>query len=291
MAARRRAQRQQAELRGQFEALDGTLRRDVEDAAGAGAVAHRKAAAVDVQALDRARVDRTEQALEILEMKRIEQRHAVVTDQQFVARGAAHVGPGGGVGGHAGQRAQCAQRVVDTARDLAHLAQAQRARRPGRARIDGIAAGVDRHLVEVRAAPGGGAAGAVRAGVSSRCRHHDVAARANLLQAQAMRCQRCARERERVGDVRLGVGRLAGGRRPVQGGLFGLQVRRHERRAVDDIDARGAQRFQHRHHGNRWRAVLRHGERRQQRRHQREEQAPDQVSCYVAGPHAPSLPE
>src|SRR6185436_12829057 len=85
----RHAAGNQAEVRAKL--IPGADRRrlDVDDAARARAVLDRKAPAEHFDTFDGRRIDRADETLEVLEMKRIEQADSVISNQDVFAERAA----------------------------------------------------------------------------------------------------------------------------------------------------------------------------------------------------------
>ena len=128
----------------------GPHRRGVDDRAHAIAVHDRKAARVELDAVDQPRIEQADRAQEILQVERLVQPQPVEHDRGLVRLAAAHRADAGeAVGGRAGQALHGAQRLVGEARHVLHLLlREERARREIAGR-EPIAAGLHDDLFEL----------------------------------------------------------------------------------------------------------------------------------------------
>ena len=109
------------------EGTDFVRRLDVHDAAHPVAIADGKSAGVDIHGFDHAGVETREHALEVLQVKRLEQLHVIEQHQGLVLQTAAHVGPGRQADGRgARQMAGHSQNVVAELRNLLEILGGQR---------------------------------------------------------------------------------------------------------------------------------------------------------------------
>ena len=204
--------------------------RGIDDRAHAIAVLDRKAAGVELDAVDQPRIEQADRAQEILQVKRLVQPQPVEHDRGLVRLAAAHGADAGkAVGRRAGQALHGAQRLVGETRHVLHLLLREERVRREIAGREPIAAGLHDDFFELRFLRG--SPSSARAGFARRraCDDGKNAGR-DLRQREAVRCEDFARQLHALACARLSLD---------------AQIARHDLRVVDEGQPRRAQLVEH----------------------------------------------